>query len=638
MALSSTPDATPPTKSVVPLWGIALVPAFLTFLFYLPVLKNNFVNWDDSQMILDNPHIRGLGLDSIGWMFAHFYGANWIPLTWLSLAIDFKLGNLDPSVYHLNNLLLHSCNTVLVFFLGLKILSFEEVGLKEKWTSARWAIPASFLTALLFGLHPLHVESVAWVTERKDLLCGFFYLLTLLVYLDDASASGPKAWKSYACLCLFAMALLSKPMAISLPLVLLLLDIWPLKRFYINPQKIYLEKFPFFIAALISGCTTIIAHSQESPIPTTGGLPLDYRVMNAFHSLAFYLVKMVVPVDLAALYPIVLLKTYSLEYVASFLAVVLVTWACFVYRKNRPYLAVGWFFYLVTLAPALGIEYVDGYAAADHFTYLPSLGPFLLFSSVVAVFLFNRRFIFILLALGLAILLGVGTLRQLGTWKDSVSLWENEVKVASPYVPDMVYERLGEAYMAAGRWDDALGAFNSALATVPEEADLHEKKGIVLINKGLLPEAATEFKLESSLDPQSAMAHRYLYLVNQKMGHYPTALAEAQEAVRLNPKLPGVYNSLGAAYSSMNQYEKAAEAFETAYSMDPTNAGCLMNLASIYLATGRTTEATVALREAVALQPRNPDIYQKLGQAFEKAGDKQSAEEAFAVGNSLAGK
>ncbi len=636
MPAPSTPDSVAPAKSSVPLWGIALFPAVLTFLFYLPVLKNGFVNWDDSQMILDNPHIHSLGLDSIGWMFTHFYAANWIPLTWFSLAIDFNMGNLDPSTYHLHNLLLHCCNTTLVFFLGLKILSVKEAGLEGEGKPPKRAIRAAFLTALLFGLHPIHVESVAWAAERKDMLCGFFYLLSLLVYLNNATA--PKIWKAFACFSLFVMALLSKPMAVSLPFVLILLDIWPLKKFFAKPQKIFLEKLPFFAAALISGWMTLMAHSQAGSTPSTSDLPLDYRFMNAFHSLVFYLVKMAVPVDLTVLYPIVLLKTYSIGYLASFLAVVLITWAFFHYCKNLPWLAAAWIYYLVTLAPTLGIEYAGGYAAADRFTYLPSFGPFLLLSSVAAAFLFNRRLLFILLTAGISILMGMGTLQQLDTWKDSISLWENVVAIATPYVPDLIYERLGDAYMSAGRWDDALGALNSALAMAPQKASLHEQKGIALINKGQLPEAATEFKLESSLDPQNAMAHRYLYFVNQKMGNYPAALAEALETIRLNPQLPGVYNSLGAAYSSMAQYEKAIGAFKTAHLTDPADTGCLMNLASVYFATGKTAEAISALKKAAALQPQNPDIYQRLGQAYEKAGDKKSAEEAFAVGNSLAGK
>ena len=638
MTLPAAQAGVSSTKTSVPIWVMALLPALLTFLFYAPVLKNSFVSWDDPQMVLDNPHIRSLSPDSIGWMFTNFYAANWIPLTWLSLAIDFKLGNLDPSVYHLHNLLLHCCNTVLVFFLGLKILSIKGAGLEGEGASAGWAIPAAFMTALMFGLHPIHVESVVWATERKDVLYGFFYLLSLLIYLDYASASNPIKWKRYACLSLFVMAILSKPMAVTLPLVLLLLDFWPLKPLGLSPRKILLEKLPFFIIALISGWMTLLAHAQEGTTPTAHDLPLDYRVMNAFHSLIFYLAKMVVPVDLSALYPIVLLKTYSLGYVASFLAVILVTGACFFYRKNHPYLAAAGLYYLVTLAPTLGIEYAGGYAAADRFTYLPSLGPFLLLASGLAFFFSKRLTFFFVLSAGLAGAMGYGTVLQIGVWKDSVSLWENVVQVATPYVPDMIYERLGDAYMAAGQWDDALGALNSALATASQKASLHEKKGVVLLNKGLPFEASSEFKLESALDPQNAMAHRYLYFANQKLGHYPDALAEVQEAVRLNPKLPGVYNSLGAAYSLMNQYEKAAEAFETAHSMDPTDTGCLMNLASVDLAIGKNSEAIAALRAAVALQPQNPGLYQKLGLAFQKAGDRKSAEEAFATGNSLAGK
>jgi protein O-mannosyl-transferase len=627
----------PAEKCFPPFWTVALLPAVLAFLFYLPVLKNDFVNWDDPENILQNPHLRSLGWDSIRWMFTHFYAANWIPLTWISLALDFRMGGLDPAFYHLHNLLLHCCNTTLVFFISLKVLDPKAGGWDAGIDRDSWKIPAAFLTALLFGLHPIHVESVAWATERKDVLYSLFYLSSLWIYLTYCAGAGWMPWKYLLCLGLFLLSLLAKPMAVTLPLVLLLLDFWPLDRYSSGFRRALLEKIPFLAVAFGAGWLTLLAHAQEGPVPSTALLPLGYRVMNALHSPVFYLGKMVFPAGLGALYPIVLLKTYSLPYLVSAAAVVAATGACLACRRSRPYWMAAWFYYLLTLAPTLGIEYAGGYAAADRFTYLPCLGPFLLVGSLSARFFCKRRLFFSLLAALLAVLMGAGTIRQLATWKDSTALWKNAAVVDSPYVINLVDEHLADAYRAQGRWDEALEALNAAIALDPQNAGLREKKGVVLLEKGLLPPAAAEFGLESVLDPSNAMAHRYLYLVNQKMGRHAEALAEAEDAARLDPSDPEVFNSLGAAYFSTSQYGKAAEAFERAHAMDPGNLQCLMNLAAAYNLNGRTSKTLEALRAAAALQPRNPEIYRQLGQVYRKAGKKEMAGEAFEEWKSLGG-
>ena len=635
MIVTDAPIKNPPEKYALSLWVIASIPVLVTFLFYLPVLNNGFVNWDDPLMVLNNPYIRSLSLDSIRMMFTNFYAAYWIPLSWLSLAIDFNLGNLNPFVYHFHNLILHCLNTALVFFLGLRIFIYiNESSASEDRKTGR-VMPAVFLTALLFGLHPLHVESVAWATERKDVLCGFFFLASLMVYMDYASSSIQKAWKRYACLFLFMLALLSKPMATTLPLILLLLDGWPLKRFSTGFSKVFMEKIPFFIVSIISGCMTVLAHSRQGAIPAVDIMPLDYRVMNAFHSVIYYLVKIIAPTNLSPLYPILLWKALSIEYLALAFLVILISLACFFYRRNRPYLATAWLYYLITLAPVLGILQVGSQAAADRFTYLPCLGPLLLSASVVAVFLSNRRFIFIPMVVGLVAVLGFRTTGQINTWKDSISLGENIIKVISPYVSSDIYENLGDAYMMESRWENALQSFDSAITISPQKISLHGKKGLTLLKMNLPSEAAKEFEKEATLNPQNALVHRYLYMANQQMGVYETALKEAQEAVRLDPTLPGIFNSLGTAFFLMTQYEKAAAAFEKAHSLVPLNLECLTNLAAVYASTGQISEAIETLKAAAALQPQNPVIYQKLGQAYEKAGNKKMAVKAFLTSKSL---
>ena len=299
-------------------WTIGLLPVLLTSFFYLPVLKNNFVNWDDAEVIQENIHIRYLNLDSLHWMFTTFLSGNWIPLTWLSFAVDYRLGGLNPLIYHLDNLVLHGLNTLVVFFLSLKLLGRmprqETFGAGQGILNWKWM--AAFLTAILFGLHPIHTKSVAWATERKDLLSGFFFFTSLWVYLDYAAN---KKNSSYLiCLGLFLLALLSKPMAVTLPLVLLLLDFYPLERLSGQWTKRVLEKIPFWAASLLSGWITIIAQSQSKAFSAMDKLPMLFRISNAFHSVDFYLAKMFIPLDLAAFYPLPPDQNiFSIPYLAS---------------------------------------------------------------------------------------------------------------------------------------------------------------------------------------------------------------------------------------------------------------------------------------------------------------------------------
>ncbi len=620
---------------ILPLGAIAILPALITFLFYLPSLNNSFVNWDDPENILNNPHIRSLSLDSIGWMFTNFYQAFWIPLNWLSLALDYSLGHLDPVTYHFHNLSLHCLNTLLVFFVSRKIFLVASSSPDTADPKASWPQSAAFLTALLFGLHPIHVESVVWVTERKDLLGGFYCLLSLGAYLEHVTRPDGKKWRYFLSLAFFILSLLCKPMAMTLPLVFMLLDHWPLRRIKIFSAHGLQEKVPFFILAFCAGGISLLAQSHFGMVPNFDQLPLSYRIMNAFHSLVFYLVKIFVPIRLAALYPIVLLKTYSLEYLVYLWAVLMISLATFLNRRTRPYLAVAWLIYIVTLSPVLGIQYVGIQCAADHFTYLPSLAPFMLLSSALAVILSNRRAFFGFLCVVLSVSMGITTAYQSMTWKNSVNLWERVIKVASPYIYDFIYEHLGDAYTAESRWDEASRAYYSALALSPFKPGLHEKRGIVLINQNLPAEAAKEFEQEVSFDPKNPMAHRYLYFAYQKIGKSTEALAEVQKAIEIDPKLPGVYNSLGASYFSMKKYDLAVGAFEKAHEMDPQNLDCLMNLAAAYTFSGKPEGSIQALKMALAIQSQDPNIYQKLGEAYEKLGDQESANQAFAAANSM---
>ncbi|HJT25620.1 MAG TPA: hypothetical protein VJ873_13680, partial [bacterium] len=318
-------------------------------------------------------------------------------------------------------------NTTLVFFLGRKILALGGQGGAPAIDGARIQSSA-FMAALLFGLHPLEVETVAWVTCRKDLLCTFFFFASLLVYLDYAAKSQPKLWKLVSSLVCYGLALLCKPMAVTLPLVLILLDGWPLKRWKHGFLRPVLEKTPFFFLALLSGIMTIKAEYGVNAVASLNVVPLGFRVMNAFHSLAFYLAKIIGPFGLCTLYPVHLKRMFSPGYVISVLIVLAAASAVYRNRQKHPHLVTMGLYYLLTISPTLGLVVVGGQMMADRYAYLPSFSVFLALGWWCTG-IFNKRFWTSLAVAGvLATLLGFGTVRQLSTWHDSISLWENVLR------------------------------------------------------------------------------------------------------------------------------------------------------------------------------------------------------------------
>ncbi len=579
-------NPSPPIDPVRPYiwsnWVLALIPALLTFLVYLPSLPNQFTNWDDIMYIQENSHIRHFDVSSIKWMFTHFYSAGlWIPLTWISLALDYLIGKMDPRIYHLDNLCLHCLNTIMVFFLSIRILKLavKDSGMEEG-RKKTWLGMSAFLTALLFGMHPIHVESVAWATERKDLLYGFFFLASLIVYLDYASAPVLNTRKLYACLGLFIISIFSKPMAVTLPLVLILLDIWPLGRMCAQGSKVFLEKIPFFIGALASGVVAIFSQSSTGSFSGLNLIPLSYRFMNSTHSLVFYLQKMVCPTGLAALYPIDLKKTFSPPYVYSAMAAILITSICFIYRKKRPYWLAAWVYYLVTLAPVLGILQVGSQSAADRFTYLPSLGPTLLFGAAVAAFFNQRRAVFLALTVGLAAWLGYGTYRQTETWKDTVTLWENVLRV-NPRNSQIAHANLADGFLKMGRLDEALREFDKGIAIGPLSAFSFDGKGMTLLEMGRLEEALQNLKEGVSLEPENAKFHCHLGTAYEKMGKYQEALGEILEGIRRDPDYSDGYFDLGVLYMKMGDQGKSVEAYKKALALDPDNSEIKAGLADV---------------------------------------------------------
>jgi hypothetical protein len=373
------------------------VPALAAFLIYLPALQNDFVNWDDDDYIYQNPFIQKINLQLFKWAFFNFHAANWHPLTWISHAVDIAVWGLNPWGHHLTNIILHSVNTVLVVLLLMRLLTVVREKTSEevfpKFLDEKGIRLAAVATGFLFGLHPLHVESVAWISERKDLLCGFFYLFGIYLYLQNASSAetssrvrAPIFDKNYfLVLGCFIGALFAKPMAVTFPVVLLLLDYYPLNSFS-SPgslKKIILEKTPFFLLSLFSSIVTIFAQHSGSAIASLKFASFSSRVLIAAHAFYLYLQKMILPVHLVPLYPYPQdVRLFTAPFLLSISFVLAIAYSCIVGWKVRKAWSALWAYYAITILPVIGLIQVGFQSMADRYTYLPSLSPFVSMGSL----------------------------------------------------------------------------------------------------------------------------------------------------------------------------------------------------------------------------------------------------------------
>ena len=438
-------------KTALIIGAIALFIFCLTVLVYYPTLKNDFV-WDDIQYVIENKRIRSLDADALSVMFTTFHVGNWHPLTWISHAIDYSLWGLDPAGHHLTNTILHGLNALLVFLLVVKlVVQAQRVTESASFSNSSWnpmlhPVLTAGVTALIFSLHPLRVESVAWVSERKDLLCGFFFLVTLLCYLYYASlpASRNRRLWFVSCLVFFALSLTSKPMAVTLPVILVLLDIYPLKRFHLSSgstRVLLLEKIPFFALSIATSIIVILAQNYGRSIRTLTQIPADVRLLNALRTPLFYLQKMVLPYKLVPYYPFPVHVTWDdIQYLVSAALIVFITcFALWMIQKRNYLFFSAWAYYLITLLPVLGIVQVGGQSAADRYTYLPSLSIFLLVGTGVSWIVHRDSVAKKKVVLGGLVVGGVLfftmlsqlTIKQITIWKDSERLWSRVVHSVS---------------------------------------------------------------------------------------------------------------------------------------------------------------------------------------------------------------
>ena len=612
---------------------ICLVLTLAIIAAFSRVRDYGLVSYDDDKYITDNPSLKaGLTHDSLTWAFSTGYASNWHPLTWLSLMLDVQLFGTNAGGYHLTSLFFHIITTLLLF------------AVLKKMTGA---MGRSAFVAGLFALHPLHVESVVWISERKDVLSTLFWVLTMIAYLSYVRNPGKIRYLS--ALLVFALGLMAKPMLVTLPFVLLLLDYWPLERLRFGQEAkepkrqkqkfpsprptlsgLILEKVPFLILSVISSLVTLFAQQKGGAMATMEMFPMRMRMMNAVHSYLKYIEKMIFPARLAVFYPPPVHGYPVWQSLASALALLAVSIAVIYFARKHKYLGAGWFWYLGTLVPVIGLVQVGSQALADRYTYVPLIGLFIIIAWGLPELLAKWKHQGVALgAAGLAVLLvlSIGTYRQVGYWRDSVTLFEHALKVTTNNF--LMHNDLGFAYAQLGRQQEAIEACQQAINIKPDYAPAHYNLGIAYSNLGRWEEAAEACKQAIKIKPDYAPAHYNLGIAYGSLGRWREAAEAYKQAINIKPDHAGAHNNLGVVYLQLRRLEEAAEAFQQTLRIKPDFPGAHNNLGFIYGALGRWQESAEAFEQAIKIKPDYANAYYGLGSAYGRLGRWRQAAESY---------
>ncbi len=585
---------------------IELALFFATLAVYAEVRHFDFINYDDPVYVSHNPHVReGLSLAGLRWALTSGEGANWFPTTRLSHLLDAQLFGMQSGWHHLVNVLIHAFSTLLLF------------AFLQRATRARWP---SVLVAFLFALHPLHVESVAWVAERKDVLCTFFWMLSLWAYVRYAER--PETARYLAVLAAFCLGLMSKPMIVTLPAQLLLLDAWPLGRNRTrNWKQLLREKTPFFALSAAAAIATYVVQRSGGAVRTFSAIPIGLRIENALVSYIVYISKLFWPAGLAVFYPYPS-DSQAWQAFAAAIALAGISAAVLHWFARFPYLAVGWFWYLVTLLPVIGIVQVGGQARADRYMHVPMIGLTIMLAWGAKDLLAIRpRLKPVMIAAGTLVCIACAVLTWFETqyWRDSESLFQHAVDVTERN--DVAQHNLGNALLEVpGRLPDAVAHLQAALQINPESAGAHTDLGNALSKMpGRLPDAIAEYRTALRIDGDLPIPHSNLgSALLEVPGGVPEAIAECEKAVRLDPDFADAHDHLGSALAKAGRLPEAVAQFETALSLAPDSAGIHNRLGMALAAIpGRMPDAIAEYRQALRLKPDDQEAQNNLGTALQ---------------------
>jgi hypothetical protein len=589
---------------------IASSAALATLILYLPALRNEFVGvWDDNAYIVENAAIRSINPTFFRWAFFDFHASNWHPLTWISHAVDYALWGPNPLGHHLTNIILHAANTAIVVLLTLKLLEIvkERTGQNTStiFLTDQTILIVAGVTGLLFGFHPIHVESVAWVAERKDLLCALFFLLSVTMYTSfvrserhespqDESLSRLFNKRYLITLGFFILALLSKPMAVTLPVVLLILDWYPSNR--IRSLKTLraasIEKIPFLALSLASSMITILAQRAGESIISLEFAPLSSRVLIATRSIVVYLGKMILPMNLIPFYPYPkYVSPFSLEYLLAISLTIGITAACLVLVKKQKVWLSAWGYYVVTLIPVLGIVQVGNQSMADRYAYLPSLGPFLVAGLCVAwivvkVNKFPKWSVlvkFVCTAGALTVLFSISymTVQQIGIWKNGFVLW------------------------------------NHVIARGFESATAYNNRGLSLEDMGQRDRAIADYEMAIALDPRYYLAYNNRGVLYGEDGLYHISIEYFLKSIAINPRHAASYCNLGLSYFYMNQYDRALQNYNKAIELKQDFDMAYLNRGNVFFISGNKDLALKDYRKACNLGNGNAcEAFRRLSPDF----------------------
>lgn len=650
---------------------VVLLLVLVTAAVYWQIRNHEFVDYDDAQYITKNVHVQGgLTIDGIIWAFNAGYAGNWHPLTWMSHMIDCQLYGLNPAGHHVTNLLLHIANIILLFVLF------------RRMTGALWQ---SAFIAALFALHPLHVESVAWTAERKDVLSTFFWMLTMIAYLRYVEQPAMKRFLPV--ILSFGLGLLAKPMLVTLPFVLLLMDYWPLHRIQFTESRdkikskslkhwdlkankpvilqLVREKIPLFVLAVLSSVVTFIGQQRGGAVESLAASPIHIRIANALVSYLQYIGKTFWPSDLSVIYvhPGDSIPKWQIMLACALL--VGVSYGVARFWKRIPYLVVGWLWYLGTLVPVIGIVQVGLQSMADRYMYVPMIGLSIMIAWGVSDLVsgWSPRRIALSIAAG-AVLLGlsVRTWIQLTHWHDRVSLFENAINVTDNNW--VAHLNLGLAFIDQGKNEEAIDQYTEVLRLKPYDIEGNFNMGFAQARQGNIPEAVKYYSEAIRLKPNYVDAHNNLGVILAGQGKIAEAIAHYSEALRTRPDYSDAHNNIGSLLASEGKFDEAIEHFSEAIRIKPdymdarnnlknalehqgksaeavarlTNAmqskkdeaGAHLNLGNLLAEQGKSNEAMTHYAEALRIDPKSADAHLNMGNLLAQQGKNNEAMDHYA--------
>jgi len=580
--------------------GVCICLAVLTCIVFGQTLGHDFINYDDPRYVYENTNITsGLNTVSIAWAFTHIHSMNWHPVTTISHMLDCQLYGLKAGGHHFTNVLLHTVAAILLF-LALQCM-----------TGALWR---SAFVAAVFAIHPLRVESVAWVAERKDVLSGVFFMVTLLAYVQYARA--PSIGRYLAVALAFALGLMSKPMLVTLPFVLLLLDYWPLGR--IRGQKsdvsshgklamLLVEKIPLVGLSAVSSVVTFLA--QRGAVGWTEQLPVSARINNAVATYVVYMWQMLWPLKLAVFYPHPENRLPISEIMLALAILIAATAAAFILRKKRPYLVTGWLWYLGMLVPVIGLVQVGWQGHADRYTYLPQIGLYLLLTWSVA---------------------------------DLTARWRRQREILSASAAVIISVLGWRAWIQTSYWRDSETLFTQGLAVTSNNDVAENNLGIVFLRKGKVDEAISLLQAAVDLRPENSPAHENLAKALLQKGRVADALVHYRKLLELQPDNIEVHNIVGTVLIQQGRIREGAEEWQKVLAIEPDNGNALSNLAWVFAtspddALRDGTKAVQLAEEALRISGRRiPIIFRTLAAAYAESGEFSKAIQAAQQGIELA--